>query len=171
MQLDNTVICHFKFICSERWEGLEPIDGYSNKRFCGVCNSPVYLTANYQELEANINEKRCVAIFLDKSMDGEQKFLGLVVPVMRTPYSPDAPDPILMRPVIELEFTADLVEKLQANNVELIGDLAQCTSSQISEQIGATDLQLTEILEVLVSRGLSMGMFIENWELHSKKFR
>jgi DNA-directed RNA polymerase alpha subunit len=171
MQLGHNVICHFRFICSGRWEDLTPIKGYTNKRFCDVCSSPVYLTSNYEELAININAKRCVAISLGKSHEQEQKFMGLVVPVRRSPYSPDSPDPILTRPVAELELTPGIFRKLQANNVQLIGDLVQCSPSQLSEQIGATNHQLNELMEVLASRDLSIGMHLEDWGLLSRNFR
>lgn len=168
MQFNHNVICQFRFICSERWEGLTPIEGFSNKRYCSICSSAVYLTENYEELEVNIAAKRCVALFLDKSLEHEQELIGLVVPVRRSRYSPDTPDPILTRPVDELELTPGILEKLQANNVQLIGDLAQYTPTQLSVQIGVTACQLNEVLEVLASRGLFAGMHIENWVLHSK---
>jgi DNA-directed RNA polymerase alpha subunit len=171
MQLDHNVICHFRFICSERWEDLTPIKGYANKRFCDVCSSPVYLTSNYEELEVNVNAKRCVAVIVEKSQEREQEFMGLVVPAMRSPYSPDSTDAILTRPVAELELPPDIFNKLQANNVQLVGDLVQCSTSQLSEKIGVDNRDLNKLLEVLASRDLSLGMHLENWGLLSKKFR
>jgi DNA-directed RNA polymerase alpha subunit len=171
MQLDHNVICHFRFICSERWETLTPIEGYANKRFCGACNSPVYLTKNYEELEINISAKRCVAMFLEKPQKQKREFMGLVVPALRPPYSPDSLDPILTRSVVELELTPGILKKLQINNIKLLGDLAQCTKSQLTEQFGVTNRQLNELLEALVSRGLSLGMRIENWGASSAKHR
>ena len=169
MQLDHNVICHFRFICSERWEYLSPIAGDPNKRFCDVCSSPVYLTSNYEELETNISAKRCVAIFLENSQESQREFMGLVVPAMSG--SPDAFDPVLARPLDDLEITPEILSKLRANNVQLIGDLVQCTPSQLFEQIGVTHPELNELSDVLASRGLTTGMHLENWGPYSEKFR
>ncbi len=167
MQLDNQVICQFRFICGERWEDLTSIEGEATQRFCTVCKSHVYLTTNYEELEKNISAKRCVAIFLENAEGPAQKFMGFTVPAMPSP--PGSLDPILFRPVVEIEVPDAIVKRLNVNNVRRVGDLVHCTQTQLVEQFGMTKIELDDVMEVLASRGLSLGMNIENWSILSAK--
>lgn len=169
MQLDHKVICRFRFICTERWEGLIPVAGDSKKRFCAVCETPVYLTNSYEELETNIAAKRCVAIFLASKEGPSLEFMGDVQPA--APGCEISQEPIFTRPIEELELSGAASDVLRVNDVKLFGDLVICTKTLLVEQFRITDNQMEEILEALACRGLTIGMRLDNWELVSAKYR
>jgi len=72
-------------------------------------------------------------------------------------------DPILLRPVDELELTVRSANCLKAESIYYIGDLIQRTESELLKTPNLGKKSLTEIKEVLASRGLSLGMKLENW--------
>jgi DNA-directed RNA polymerase subunit alpha len=72
-------------------------------------------------------------------------------------------DPILLRPVDELELTVRSANCLKAENIYYIGDLIQRTESELLKTPNLGKKSLTEIKDVLASRGLSLGMHLENW--------
>ena len=72
-------------------------------------------------------------------------------------------DPILLRPVDELELTVRSANCLKAENIHYIGDLVQRTEVELLRTPNLGKKSLTEIKDVLFSRGLSLGMKLENW--------
>jgi len=72
-------------------------------------------------------------------------------------------DPILTRPVDELELTVRSANCLKAENINYIGDLVQRTEVELLRTPNLGKKSLTEIKEVLESHGLSLGMRVENW--------
>ncbi|MBK5930332.1 DNA-directed RNA polymerase subunit alpha [Halochromatium salexigens] len=72
-------------------------------------------------------------------------------------------DPILVRPVDELELTVRSANCLKAENIYLIGDLIQRTEVELLKTPNLGKKSLTEIKDVLATRGLSLGMRLENW--------
>ncbi len=72
-------------------------------------------------------------------------------------------DPILLRPVDELELTVRSANCLKAENLNFIGDLIQRTEVELLKTPNLGKKSLTEIKDVLASRGLSLGMRLENW--------
>jgi DNA-directed RNA polymerase subunit alpha len=72
-------------------------------------------------------------------------------------------DPILLRPVDELELTVRSANCLKAENIYLIGDLIQRTEVELLKTPNLGKKSLTEIKDVLATRGLSLGMRLENW--------
>jgi len=78
---------------------------------------------------------------------------------------PKAPqiDPILMRPVDDLELTVRSANCLKAENIYYIGDLIQRTETELLKTPNLGRKSLNEIKEVLASRGLTLGMKLENW--------
>ena len=78
---------------------------------------------------------------------------------------PKAPqiDPILLRPVDDLELTVRSANCLKSENIFYIGDLIQCTEHELLKAPNLGRKSLNEIKEVLASRGLSLGMKLENW--------
>jgi len=78
---------------------------------------------------------------------------------------PDEPetDPILLRPVDELELTVRSANCLKAEKIYYIGDLIQQSETQLLKTPNLGKKSLTEIKDVLASRGLSLGMRLENW--------
>lgn len=72
-------------------------------------------------------------------------------------------DPILLRPVDDLELTVRSANCLKAENIYYIGDLIQRTEVELLKTPNLGKKSLTEIKDVLASRGLSLGMHLENW--------
>ncbi len=72
-------------------------------------------------------------------------------------------DPILMRPVDELELTVRSANCLKAENIMYIGDLVQRTEVELLRTPNLGKKSLTEIKEVLEQHGLSLGMRLDNW--------
>ena len=72
-------------------------------------------------------------------------------------------DPILLRPVDELELTVRSANCLKAENIYYIGDLIQRTETELLKTPNLGRKSLNEIKEVLASRGLSLGARLENW--------
>jgi DNA-directed RNA polymerase subunit alpha len=72
-------------------------------------------------------------------------------------------DPILLRPVDDLELTVRSANCLKAENIYYIGDLIRRTEVELLKTPNLGKKSLTEIKDVLASRGLSLGMRLENW--------
>ena len=72
-------------------------------------------------------------------------------------------DPILLRPVDELELTVRSANCLKAENIYYIGDLIQRTENELLKTQNLGRKSLNEIKEVLASRGLTLGMRLESW--------
>ncbi len=78
---------------------------------------------------------------------------------------PEAPqiDPRLLRPVDDLELTVRSANCLKAENIYYIGDLIQRTENELLKTPNLGRKSLNEIKEVLASRGLALGMELEDW--------
>lgn len=72
-------------------------------------------------------------------------------------------DPILLRPVDELELTVRSANCLKAENIYYIGDLVQRSENELLKTPNLGKKSLTEIKDVLATHGLSLGMRLENW--------
>lgn len=72
-------------------------------------------------------------------------------------------DPILLRPVDDLELTVRSANCLKAENIYYIGDLVQRTEVELLKTPNLGKKSLTEIKDVLASRGLSLGLRLDNW--------
>jgi len=72
-------------------------------------------------------------------------------------------DPVLLRPVDDLELTVRSANCLKAENIFYIGDLIQRTENELLKTPNLGRKSLNEIKEVLASRGLTLGMRLENW--------
>ena len=94
-----------------------------------------------------------LAVFVDLDNEGEQ-----VVEEKE-----DEVDPILIRPVDDLELTVRSANCLKAENIYYIGDLIQRTEVELLKTPNLGKKSLTEIKDVLAARGLSLGMRLENW--------
>ena len=87
---------------------------------------------------------------------------GIQEPKAEDP-APDEIDPILLRPVDDLELTVRSANCLKAENILLIGDLIQRTEVELLKTPNLGKKSLTEIKDVLADRGLSLGLRLENW--------
>lgn len=72
-------------------------------------------------------------------------------------------DPVLLRPVDDLELTVRSANCLKAENIYYIGDLVQRTEVELLKTPNLGKKSLTEIKDVLASKGLSLGVRLENW--------
>ena len=72
-------------------------------------------------------------------------------------------DPVLLRPVDDLELTVRSANCLKAENIYYIGDLIQRSETELLKTPNLGRKSLNEIKEVLASRGLTLGMKLENW--------
>lgn len=72
-------------------------------------------------------------------------------------------DPLLLRPVDDLELTVRSANCLKAENIYYIGDLIQRTENELLKTPNLGRKSLNEIKEVLAARDLSLGMKLENW--------
>ena len=72
-------------------------------------------------------------------------------------------DPIMLRPVDELELTVRSANCLKAENIHYIGDLVTRLESDLLRTPNLGKKSLNEIKEVLLSRGLSLGLILDNW--------
>jgi DNA-directed RNA polymerase subunit alpha len=72
-------------------------------------------------------------------------------------------DPVLLRPVDDLELTVRSANCLKAENIYYIGDLIQRTEIELLKTPNLGKKSLTEIKDVLAKQGLSLGQRLENW--------
>ncbi len=86
---------------------------------------------------------------------------GTPAPVV-APKTPQV-DPILLRPVDDLELTVRSANCLKAENIYYIGDLIQRTETELLKTPNLGRKSLNEIKEVLAVRGLTLGMKLESW--------
>ncbi len=78
-------------------------------------------------------------------------------------------NPLLLRPVDDLELTVRSANCLKAENIFFIGDLVQRTENELLKTPNLGKKSLTEIKDVLASHQLSLGMRFENWPPASLK--
>lgn len=100
-----------------------------------------------------------LAVFVD--LEGEKE--------AEPEHKEDQIDPVLLRPVDDLELTVRSANCLKAENIYYIGDLIQRTEVELLKTPNLGKKSLTEIKDVLASRGLSLGMRLENWPPASLK--
>lgn len=97
-----------------------------------------------------------LSIFVD--LKGEKQVEQAAVPA--------SINPVLLRPVDDLELTVRSANCLKAENIYYIGDLIQKTEVELLKTPNLGKKSLTEIKDVLASKGLSLGMKLENWSVH-----
>ena len=72
-------------------------------------------------------------------------------------------DPLLLRSIEELELTVRTTNCLKAESIFLIGDLIQRSEFDLLKTPNLGKKSLNEIKDVLASKGLSLGMVLDNW--------
>jgi DNA-directed RNA polymerase subunit alpha len=91
-------------------------------------------------------------------------FVDLQASAQEATAAPEAEvDPVLLRPVDDLELTVRSANCLKAESIYYIGDLIQRTEVELLKTPNLGKKSLTEIKDVLATRGLSLGMRLENW--------
>lgn len=104
--------------------------------------------------------RRCATI-LEQQL---KTFVNLDSPLLKEPIKKEEEfNPILLKPVEELELTVRSANCLKTENVFYIGDLVQCTEAQLLRTPNLGKKSLNEIKSVLTSRGLSFGTVLQNW--------
>lgn len=81
-------------------------------------------------------------------------------------------DPILLKPIDDLDLTVRSTNCLKAENVHFVGDLVQRSETELMKTPNLGKKSLTEISDVLAEHGLELGMSLDNWppaELESAK--
>lgn len=78
-------------------------------------------------------------------------------------YAESQVEPILLRPVDELELTVRSANCLKAESINYIGDLVQRTEVELLRTPNLGKKSLTEIKEVLASHGLALGTRLDGW--------
>lgn len=91
-------------------------------------------------------------------------FVDLDSDLLREPIKQEEEfDPILLRPVEDLELTVRSANCLKAENVHYIGDLVQRSESDLLKTPNLGKKSLNEIKDVLAARSLTLGMHLDNW--------
>ena len=110
---------------------------------------------------------RCAATILQHQLN---VFVDLQSEIIAEPEErEDEIDPILLRPVDDLELTVRSANCLKAEDIYYIGDLIQRTEVELLKTPNLGKKSLTEIKDVLATRGLSLGLRLENWPPTSLK--
>ncbi len=119
------------------------------------------------ELETNgtIDPEEAIRRSANILRDQLSVFVDLQAEAAEATAEPEEPtiDPILLRPVDDLELTVRSANCLKAENIFLIGDLIQRTEVELLKTPNLGKKSLTEIKDVLARRGLSLGMRLERW--------
>jgi DNA-directed RNA polymerase subunit alpha len=72
-------------------------------------------------------------------------------------------DPILLKPIDDLELTVRSSNCLRAENIKYLGDLVQYSESQLIKIPNLGKKSLNEIKQILIDNSLSLGVQIENF--------
>jgi len=118
------------------------------------------------EIETNgtLDPEQAVRHAADLLRDQLAVFVDLSGKEAEAPSAQEAEiDPILLRPVDDLELTVRSANCLKAESIYYVGDLIQRTEVELLKTPNLGKKSLTEIKDVLASRGLSLGMRLENW--------
>lgn len=91
-------------------------------------------------------------------------FVDFTVIENNTPVEKDViVDPTLLQAIDDLDLTVRSANCLKAENIYYVGDLIQRTEMELLKTPNLGKKSLTEIKEVLASKGLSLGMHLDNW--------
>ncbi|MCR3756187.1 MAG: RNA polymerase subunit alpha [Candidatus Westeberhardia cardiocondylae] len=104
---------------------------------------------------------RCAATILSEQLEAFVDFRSIHKPEIEEE-KPEF-DPILLRPVDDLELTVRSANCLKAESIHYIGDLIQRTEVELLKTPNLGKKSLTEIKDVLASKKLSLGTFLDNW--------
>lgn len=100
------------------------------------------------------------AILMDQlSSFADMSFNQSAAPVLERPKI----NPVLLRPVDDLELTVRSANCLKAESIFYIGDLVQRSENELLRTPNLGRKSLNEIIEVLNNEGLDLGMKVENW--------
>jgi len=112
---------------------------------------------------------RQAAAILQQQLGAFVELKGDAAEPSRGSLTEEAIDPLLLRPVDDLELTVRSANCLKAENIYYIGDLIQRTEVELLKTPNLGKKSLTEIKDILATRGLSLGMRLDNWPPASLK--
>jgi DNA-directed RNA polymerase subunit alpha len=116
------------------------------------------------ETNGTVNPEEAIRHAATILQDQLSSFVDLQASTQETSGTQEADiDPILLRPVDDLELTVRSANCLKAESIYYIGDLIQRTEVELLKTPNLGKKSLTEIKDVLATRGLSLGMRLENW--------
>lgn len=72
-------------------------------------------------------------------------------------------DPVLLRPIDDLELTVRSANCLKAEHIQYVGDLVQRSETELLKTPNLGKKSLTEIKTVLAAHDLALGTRLENW--------
>ena len=72
-------------------------------------------------------------------------------------------DPMLLKPIDDLELTVRSSNCLRAENIKYLGDLVQYSETQLMKIPNLGKKSLTEIKQILIDNSLSLGVQIDNF--------
>lgn len=72
-------------------------------------------------------------------------------------------DPILMRPIEDLELTVRATNCLRGEQIQYIGDLVQKNETDLLKTPNLGKKSLNEIKDALLAHGLALGSHLESW--------
>jgi DNA-directed RNA polymerase subunit alpha len=100
------------------------------------------------------------AILMDQlSSFADMSFNQSAAPILEKPKI----NPVLLRPVDDLELTVRSANCLKAESIFYIGDLVQRSENELLRTPNLGRKSLNEIIEVLNNEGLDLGMKVDNW--------
>jgi len=116
------------------------------------------------ETNGSIDPEKAVssaaAILMDQlSSFADMTFNQSAAPILEKPKI----NPVLLRPVDDLELTVRSANCLKAESIFYIGDLVQRTENELLRTPNLGRKSLNEIIEVLNNEGLDLGMKVDNW--------
>lgn len=117
------------------------------------------------ETDGTIQPEEAIRYAARLLMDQLSVFANLedTTPVVESGHAAQQFNPLLLRPVDELELTVRSANCLKAESIYYIGDLILRTENELLKAPNLGRKSLNEIKEVLASRGLTLGMKLENW--------
>jgi len=116
------------------------------------------------ETDATIDAESAIRAASTILQDQLTSFVNLEAPP-EIPEDPEPPeiDPVLLQAIDELDLTVRSANCLKAENIYYVGDLIQRSEMELLKTPNLGKKSLTEIKDVLATKGLSLGMHLENW--------
>ncbi|MCK5726198.1 MAG: DNA-directed RNA polymerase subunit alpha [Thiotrichaceae bacterium] len=116
------------------------------------------------ETDGSVDPEEAIALSAQILQDQLAVFFNLTIelPVIEEEPTTEI-DPELLRPVDDLELTVRSANCLKAEQVNYIGDLVQKTETELLKTPNLGKKSLTEIKDILGTRGFTLGTKLENW--------
>ena len=140
--------------------GMKPVIAYPGHQRLQLAHHPLLSAVE----KGQPFERICNGHCLDVKVSGVARWRPAEAPDMPVEHQKTVQvDPLLLRPVDDLELTVRSANCLKAESIYYIGDLIQRTENELLKTPNLGRKSLNEIKEVLAARGLTLGMKLENW--------